>query len=50
MYEQGCILLPHIASLAFSMGPKGEVTSLYPHSIISILHVISSSIIALGGL
>ena len=50
MYEQGCILLPHIASLAFSIGPKGEVTSLYPHSIISTLHVISSSIISLGGL
>ena len=50
MYEQGCILLPHIASLAFSIGPKGEVTSLYSSSVISILHVISSSIIALGGL
>ncbi len=50
MYEQGCILLPHIASLAFSIGPNGEVTSLYSYFIISMLHVISSSIISLGGL
>ena len=46
MYEQGCILLPHIASLAFSIGPKGEVTSLYPSWIISLgglYHTLSSS-------
>ena len=50
IYEQGCILLPHLASLAFSIGPGGEVTSLYSYFIIGVLHVISSSIIALGGL
>ena len=49
MYEQGCIVLPHLASLAYSIGPKGEVTSLYSYSIISTLHVISSSLISLGG-
>jgi photosystem II CP43 chlorophyll apoprotein len=50
MYEQGCILLPHLASLAFSVGPGGEVTSLYSYFVIGVLHLISSSLIALGGL
>jgi photosystem II CP43 chlorophyll apoprotein len=39
-----------MASLAFSVGPGGEVTSLYSYFIIRTLHVISSSIISLGGL
>ena len=44
MYEQGCILLPHIASVAFSIGPKGEVTSLYPHFYLGgLYHTLSSS-------
>ena len=50
MYEQGCILLPHLASLGLCIGPGGEVTSLYSYSVIGILHVISSCIIGLGGL
>ena len=50
MYEQGCILLPHLASLGLCIGPGGEVTSLYSYSVIGVLHVISSCIIGLGGL
>jgi len=39
-----------MASLAFSVGPGGEVTSLYSYFVIGVLHLISSSVIALGGL
>jgi photosystem II CP43 chlorophyll apoprotein len=39
-----------MASLAYSVGPGGEVTSLYSYFVIGVLHVISSSLIAIGGL
>merc|ERR1719277_1279267 len=50
LYEQGFILLPHLATLAFSVGPGGEITDVYSYFLIGVLHLISSSILGLGGI
>ena len=46
---KGFILLPHLGSLALATGPGGEITDIYSYFIISILHLISSGALALGG-
>jgi photosystem II CP43 chlorophyll apoprotein len=50
LYEQGFILLPHLATLAFSVLPGGEISEVYSYFVISVLHLISAGVLGLGGI
>jgi photosystem II CP43 chlorophyll apoprotein len=49
LYEQGFILLPHLATLGFGIGPGAEIVSVYPYFVSGVLHLLSSGVLALGG-
>ena len=51
LYEEGFIVVPHLATLAFSIGElSAQITDIYSYFVTSAGHLISSGILGVGGI
>ena len=50
MYDQGILLLAHLASLGWGVDPGGVIVDTSPYFIIGVLHLVASAVLAAGGL
>jgi photosystem II CP43 chlorophyll apoprotein len=50
LYDQGFILLEHLATLGFGVSSGGDITEVYSFFVIGVLHIITAGVLSLGGI